>query len=88
VCRSSSEYRICRASLRRSLTAAQALYGEAFNPQISLKALSYFEDGDLQRLPEEAKSRLATAARDVDLDHLPSLDQLIRDKTEDRDLGL
>jgi Nucleotidyl transferase AbiEii toxin, Type IV TA system len=75
-------------TLPMALTAAQALYGESFNPQITLKALSYFEDGDLQRLPEEAKSRLATAARDVDLDHLPSLDQLIRDKTEDRDLGL
>ena len=75
-------------TLSMALTAGQALYGESFNPQITLKALSYFEDGDLQKLPEETKSRLATAARDVDLDHLPSLDQLIRDKTEDRDLEL
>jgi Nucleotidyl transferase AbiEii toxin, Type IV TA system len=75
-------------TLPMALTAAQALYGASFNPQITLKALSYFEDGDLQRLPEDAKTRLATAARDVDLDRLPSLDHLIRDGTEDRDLGL
>jgi hypothetical protein len=54
----------------------------------SLKALSYFEDGNLRMLPEDAKTRLAAAARDVDLDRLPSLDQLIRDKTEAHDLGL
>jgi hypothetical protein len=75
-------------TLPMALTAAQALYGASFNPQITLKALSYFEDGDLQRLPEDAKTRLATAARGVDLDRLPSLDHLIRDRTEGRDLGL
>jgi hypothetical protein len=67
---------------------AQALYGASFNPQITLKALSYFEDGNLQILSEDAKTRLAAAARDVDLDRLPGLDQLIRDKTEEHDLGL
>ena len=75
-------------TLPMALTAAQALYGASFNPQITLKALSYFEDGDLQGLPEDAKTRLATAARDVDLDHLPSLDHLIRDRASDRDSGL
>ena len=75
-------------TLPMALTAAQALYGASFNPQITLKALSYFEDGDLRRLPEDAKTRLATAARDVDLDRLPSLDHLIRDRTEGRDRGL
>jgi hypothetical protein len=49
-------------SLPTAITAAQALYGASFNPQITLKALSYFEDGDLHTLPEESKSRLARAA--------------------------
>jgi Nucleotidyl transferase AbiEii toxin, Type IV TA system len=75
-------------TLPMALTAAQALYGTSFNPQITLKALSYFEDGNLRILPEDAKTRLATAAREVDLDRLPSLDQLIRDKTKEHDLGL
>jgi len=70
------------------LTAAQALYGASFNPQITLKALSYFEDGNLQLLPDDAKTRLTAAARDVDLDRLPRLDQLIQNKTEEHDLGL
>jgi Nucleotidyl transferase AbiEii toxin, Type IV TA system len=75
-------------TLPMALTAAQALYGASFNPQITLKALSYFEDGNLQKLPEDAKARLATAARDVDLDQLPSLDHLIRESAQERDFGL
>lgn len=75
-------------TLPAALTAAQALYGASFNPQITLKALSYFEDGNLRTLPEDAKTRLAAAARDVDLDRLPSLDQLIRNKTAEHDPGL
>jgi hypothetical protein len=62
-----------RTTLPMALAAAQALYGASFNPQITLKALSYYDDGDLQSLPEECKLRLVTAARNVDLDHLPDL---------------
>jgi hypothetical protein len=36
-----------------------------------LKALSYFEDGNLHRLPQPVRDRLARVAREVDLDHLP-----------------
>jgi Nucleotidyl transferase AbiEii toxin, Type IV TA system len=59
--------------LPRALAAAGAIYGPSFNPQITLKALSYFADGNLARLPEEVKNRLAAIARDVDLDRLPEL---------------
>jgi Nucleotidyl transferase AbiEii toxin, Type IV TA system len=75
-------------TLPMALVAATALYGASFNPQITLKALSYFEDGKLRRLPEDAKTRLSTAARDVDLDYLPSLDKLIGNRAVDDDLGL
>ena len=50
------------------LGAAAALYGEQFNPLISLKALSYFGDGDLPGLPDEVKdllSRAAAAVREI-----------------------
>lgn len=60
-------------SLPRALAAAKAIYGPSFNPQITLKALSYFKDGNLVRLPDEMKNRLAAAARDVDLDRLPEI---------------
>jgi hypothetical protein len=75
-------------SLPMALAAAKALYGAPFNPQITLKSLSYFEDGDLRSLPEESRMRLVAAARDVDLDHLPVLSQLIRDETQEFGMGL
>ena len=60
-----------RIDLPMALAAARAIYGDAFNPQTTLKALSYFEDGNLRRLPKSLKDRLAKAAREVDLDRLP-----------------
>jgi Nucleotidyl transferase AbiEii toxin, Type IV TA system len=67
-----------KVDLPLALSAAQRLYGSTFNPQITLKALSFFNDGDLHQLPEDMKLRLATAAREVDLDHLPGIDQFAR----------
>jgi hypothetical protein len=52
-------------NLEDGLGAAQAVYGQLFNPTISVKALSYFGDGDLPRLPEETKQFLAQAAAAV-----------------------
>jgi hypothetical protein len=65
-----------KIDLPTALAAAGALYGPAFNPQITLKALSYFEDGNLRSLPEEMKQRLVSAAREVDLDRLPAIERL------------
>jgi Nucleotidyl transferase AbiEii toxin, Type IV TA system len=58
--------------LPQALGAAAAIYGASFNPQITLKALSYFEDGDLAQLPHEIMERIALAARIVDLDRVPT----------------
>lgn len=60
-------------SLEVALAAGLRLYGPTFNPQSTLKALSYFEDGNLATLPEPVKRALAAAARSVDLDRLPEL---------------
>ncbi len=59
--------------LPTALAAACALYGPAFNPQATLKALSYFEDGNVGTLLAATRERLATAARRVDLEKLPTL---------------
>ncbi|MBS0421267.1 MAG: nucleotidyl transferase AbiEii/AbiGii toxin family protein [Proteobacteria bacterium] len=67
-----------KVDLSLALSAAQKLYGPTFNPQITLKALSFFDDGDLRQIPDAMKSRLVTVARDVDLDRLPSLGNPIR----------
>ena len=65
--------RVGKIDLPTSLAAAQAIFGPDFNPQITLKALSFFDEGNLRGLPDDMKSRLVTAARDVDLDKLPDL---------------
>lgn len=62
-----------RIDLPAALASAKAIYGEQFNPQITLKALSFFDDGNLQRLPRATKDLLAKAAREVDLDRLPAI---------------
>jgi Nucleotidyl transferase AbiEii toxin, Type IV TA system len=60
-------------ALPTSLAAARAIFGPSFNPQITLKALSYFDEGNVRDIPSEMKSRLAAAARDTDLSKLPDL---------------
>lgn len=75
-------------TLPTALAAALRLYGATFNPEITLKALSYFGDGDLGSLPEETKDRLAVAAREVDLEHLPDLDRSLHLSGPDHDYGL
>jgi len=72
-----------KVDLPLALSAAQKLYGPTFNPQITLKALSFFDDGDLRQLPDDMKLRLVTAARNVDLDRLPSLDNPTRKIDQD-----
>ncbi|MGQ0444969.1 MAG: nucleotidyl transferase AbiEii/AbiGii toxin family protein [Beijerinckiaceae bacterium] len=58
--------------LTAALAAALAIYGTQFNPQNALKAISYFGDESLRRLPGPVKDRLAEAVRAVDLDRLPA----------------
>ena len=77
-----------RVDLSLALSAAQGIYGPTFNAQITLKALSYFDDGDLRQLPDDMKLRLARAARNVDLDHLPRLDSATRQVNRDHGLEL
>jgi len=75
-------------SLPFVLAAAERLYGASFNPEITLKALSYFDDGNLRELPGDVKFRLVAAVREVDLDHLPNVDNLPLRAVRDKGLGL
>jgi hypothetical protein len=74
-----------RIDLPMALSAARAIYGPKFNPQITLKALSFFGDGNLWRLPRTVQDRLAKAAREVDLDRLPKLSLGLERKVGERD---
>ena len=66
-----------RIDLPAALVCASEIYGPSFNPQITLKALSFFGDGNLHRLPRDVQDRLARAAREVDLDRLPGIADLV-----------
>jgi len=77
--------RLGNIGLPTALAAAQKIFGPSFNAMITLKALTYFGDAALRDLPEDMKLRLATAAREVDLEHLPSLRQ--PELHRGRDLG-
>jgi len=52
-------------SLSRGLAAARLFFGAVFQPAESLKALSYFKDGDLARLPRDDRHTLIAASAAV-----------------------
>jgi hypothetical protein len=51
--------------LARGLAAARLFFGSAFQPAESLKALTWFKDGDLARLPVSQRRTLIAAAAAV-----------------------
>jgi len=72
-----------RIDLPAALVCAGEIHGPMFNPQLTLKALSFFGDGNLDRLPRDVQDRLARAAREVDLDRLPEIAGLVRSFEQD-----
>jgi hypothetical protein len=58
--------------LPTALRAGQAIYKTQFNPQITLKALSYFDD--VQGITPEIKKQLQETVKAVDLENLPELE--------------
>lgn len=62
-------------TLPMALSAGKAIYKEQFNPQITLKALSYFDDVEIT---PETKKCLQEAVSAVDIENLPPIDHLIK----------
>ena len=58
-------------SLAEGLSAGRAVYGASFNIVTALKALTYFEDGNLPSLPGQVRKSLRQAAAGVKLEQLP-----------------
>jgi hypothetical protein len=56
-----------------ALAAAKAIYGGQFEPRATLRALTYFADGDLPKLSSLTRNALQSAAKSVELDKLPRL---------------
>jgi nucleotidyltransferase AbiEii toxin of type IV toxin-antitoxin system len=58
-------------SVSEALAAATTAYGKQFNGALSLKALTYFEDGDLPKLSPETQTKLRMLAGQVNLKQIP-----------------
>lgn len=69
------------ASLEKGLAGAFALYGKQFPPSESVKAMTYFQGGDLDRLPQSDRDTLLEAARTLRLRELPHVKILSKDLT-------
>ena len=63
--------RLGGVSLTSMLGAAAAIHGEHYNAMLTLKALTYFGDGDLPDLPTAVRKRLSQAAAKVDSGLIP-----------------
>lgn len=62
-----------RIDLPSALAAGAYLYPPHFAPELTLKSLCYFEDGNLATVPHSIRQDLARAVRGVDLQVLPVL---------------
>lgn len=61
-------------NLSEALAAATATYGREFNGALSLKALTYFADGDLPNLSFATQNALRALATQVNLKRIPLIE--------------
>lgn len=59
--------------LQDGLAAAQAIYGNQYNPAITLKSLAYFEEGNVTELSEMTREDLVKAIKNVRLENIPTI---------------
>ncbi|MDR3333122.1 MAG: nucleotidyl transferase AbiEii/AbiGii toxin family protein [Synergistaceae bacterium] len=71
-------------SLEKGLAGALTLYGKQFPPSESLKAMTYFHGGDLQKLSQPDKETLLLASRTLSVRELPQVKLLSKDLTASR----
>ena len=61
-----------------AMAAARIIHGDDYRPEITLKALSYFGDGDLPTLGADVRKRLREAVARADLHEIPSAVSALR----------
>ncbi len=54
-------------SLPQAMAAAASIYGNQYNPALTLKSLTYFGDGDLHRLTSQQRNQLIRIVSGVNL---------------------
>ena len=72
-------------SLESVLGAAKAVFGSRFNPVLTLKALSYYDGGDLDQVPRSVRNSLLEAVVEIDLHGIPEFESrtyLCRNESE------
>jgi hypothetical protein len=62
-------------NLSQAMAAARALYGEQYNPMLTVKSLTYFGDGDLYKLTPAQQKQLTQIASEQDF-KLPTIQRL------------
>jgi hypothetical protein len=65
--------RLAKIELAAALAAASEIYGQTFNPQLTLKSLCFFNDGNLNTLPSDVQERLVAVVRTNDIGKLPRI---------------
>jgi predicted thioredoxin/glutaredoxin len=65
-------------TLSRAMAAARALYGEPYNPMLTVKSLTYFGDGDLHKLTPGEKNQLTQIASGTTFE-LPPIQRVSND---------
>jgi hypothetical protein len=72
------------ASLEKGLAGAVTLYGQQFSPAESLKAMTYFQGGDLDQLSQANRDTLLFVAKKLPLGELPQIKLASRNLTADQ----
>jgi len=60
-------------TLEQGLGAALAIYGQQYNAILTLKALSFFNDGNVKSLPDKIKHDLSDRVEKCNLDNVPNI---------------
>ncbi len=60
-------------SLPEILGVARTVFGSGFNPVLTLKALTFFEEGDLDTVPQSVRENLHSAVKAACLDNIREL---------------
>ncbi|MDZ7695826.1 MAG: nucleotidyl transferase AbiEii/AbiGii toxin family protein [Deltaproteobacteria bacterium] len=62
-----------KLTLSHGLAAARAIYGSQYNGVLTLKALCFFQDGNVMTLPDEVKGDLTQKVKACDLAPVPEI---------------
>jgi hypothetical protein len=60
-------------TLAHGIGAARAIYGQQYNAVLTLKALCFFQDGNVMALPDKIKQELVSKVKACDLVSIPEI---------------